>query len=260
MYTRASAPVKFTGHCMRQYTSETKRLISGRLPELVRIAEVRSKAEERRRQSESENAASNAGMLEWIRTELWGMAYDARGTVVERYLRSRGITVIPDILGFVPSYGPDRLPAMLAPFGIAGEPEPGTYEININAIVGTHATLLTPNGRKAPVDRSNRVLGRGHDAPLMLVPPNDGLGLIVTEGIEDALSAHQVTGLGAWAAGSAGQLPGLARHVPDWIETVTIVEDDNPAGRAGCRALGDALERRGIEVRIERGRRAYAAA
>lgn len=41
------------------------------------------------------------------------------------------------------------------------------------------------------------MIGRSKGAPIVLAPLNDLLGLIVTEGIEDALSAHQATGLGA---------------------------------------------------------------
>jgi hypothetical protein len=228
----------------------------------ARIAEARQRAEDEQRRRHAEDAERNAHTIEWIRESLWGWSYPARGTVVETYLRSRSITVLPEIISYVPAYGPDRLPAMLVPFGVASEPEPGRYEIEPEAIVGAHVTLLDRDGRKA-VDREGRtkiILGRGHDAPLMLVPPNDGLGLVITEGIEDALSFHQTTGLGAWAAGTANRLPGLARHVPDWIECVTLIEDGNNAGQAGCKVLAIAFYKRGIEVRIERGRAADAAA
>ena len=183
------------------------------------------------------------------------MTYSARGTVVETYLRRRGITVVPDILGYVPAYGQEKSPAMIMPFGIASEPEPGVYVIEPDAILGAHITLLTPDGQKA-VDAKRRtkiILGRGHDVPLMLMPPNDGLALCIAEGIEDALRAHQRSGLGAWASGNAGRLPGLAHHLPDWIECITIIEDDNDAGRIGCKALATALHGRGIEIRMERG-------
>ena len=48
----------------------------------------------------------------------------------------------------------------------------------------------------------------------MLAPMNDLLGLAITEGVEDALSIHAATGLGAWAAGAASRLPALADAVP----------------------------------------------
>jgi hypothetical protein len=43
-------------------------------------------------------------------------------------------------------------------------------------------------------------------SPIVLAPPNDLLGSSITEGIEDALTMHEATGLGTWAAGSAARL------------------------------------------------------
>ena len=53
--------------------------------------------------------------------------------------------------------------------------------------------------------------------------------LIVAEGIEDSFSVSSATGLDAWAAGSAPVLPYLAATVPDWVEVVTLVVDDDKA-------------------------------
>ena len=47
------------------------------------------------------------------------------------------------------------------------------------------------------------MIGRSTGAPIVLAPLTDALGLAITEGIEDALSVHEATGLGVWAAGSA---------------------------------------------------------
>ena len=52
-----------------------------------------------------------------------------------------------------------------------------------------------------------KVLGAVKGSPLALVPPRDGLGFHIGEGIETVLSGHYATGLGAWAAGSATFLP-----------------------------------------------------
>jgi len=69
---------------------------------------------------------------------------------------------------------------------------------------GVHLTRLKPDGS----DRERTANGKimiGHSAgvPIILAPPNDLLGMAISEGIEDALSAHEATGLGAWAAGTA---------------------------------------------------------
>jgi putative NADH-flavin reductase len=74
--------------------------------------------------------------------------------------------------------------------------------------------------------------------------------LVVTEGIEDALSAHETTGLSAWAAGSASRMPTIVDGVPDWIECVTILADNDAAGRQHAAALASALRKRNAEIRL----------
>jgi hypothetical protein len=83
--------------------------------------------------------------------------------------------------------------------------------------------------------------------PLVLAPMGDGLGMAVTEGIEDALSVHQATGLGAWAAGGWPNLPGLVTAFGQLArrgglpESITILVDGDDDGRAGSLALAAAL-------------------
>jgi hypothetical protein len=70
---------------------------------------------------------------------------------------------------------------------------------------------------------------------------------VIAEGIEDALSLHQTTLLGAWASASAAFMPAMARSVPSWIECVTIeLHPDN--GQRFALKLADALRSAGIEV------------
>jgi hypothetical protein len=77
------------------------------------------------------------------------------------------------------------------------------------------------------------------------------MGLAICEGIEDALTAHQATGLAAWAAGAAGFMPKLADVVPVYIEATTIFAHSDNAGRNNARRLATALRERGTEVRTE---------
>lgn len=199
--------------------------------------------------------STDAGQLAKARAA-WARSVPFQGTPVEPYLRGRAITCpLPATLrGLPPRHG--REPgAMIAPFGLATEPEPGVLAISLDAVQGVHMTFVEADGRPAHIrigDQLQRkiTLGRNHDVPIMLAPPGDGLGLVIAEGIEDALSVHQATGLGAWAAGSAGRLPKIARHVPDYIDRVTLIEDDNDRGRRGCAGLAAALHARGIEVLI----------
>jgi hypothetical protein len=207
--------------------------------------------ERRQEEADKNEAWERARLLEYAR-ELYAAGERAGGTIVETYLRSRGITCVPDTTRLVEHRG---IPAMCTPFGIPTEPAPGRLRIRAERIGGVHLTFLRADGSGKVKDakgRSKIMIGRGHDFPLVLAPVNDVGGLCIAEGIEDALTVHLLTGLGAWAAGAASLLPRIARHVPRYVEAVTIVEDDNEAGRSGCRVLAEALHERGFEVLIER--------
>jgi Toprim domain len=96
------------------------------------------------------------------------------------------------------------------------------------------------------------MVGNSAGWPIVLAPPNDGLGLAITEGIEDGLSAHEATDGAAWAAGCAARLPTLADVVPAYFEAVTIFADDDASGQRGARELADRLIRRGnLDVFLE---------
>ena len=103
---------------------------------------------------------------------------------------------------------------MIAAFALVEEREPGVVGMprNVDAV---HLTLLKPDGSgKADVEPNKIMVGSPGARPIVLAPPNDLLALAVTEGIEDALSAHASTGLGAWAAGAAGRMLKLADVIP----------------------------------------------
>ena len=141
---------------------------------------------------------------------LWGLSQPIARTPAERYLReARGITgELPATLRFLPPRD-EHPPTLIAPFGFPDEPEPGVLRIAPPAIKGVHLTQLLPDGSgKADVKPNKTTRGRGHSMPIVLAPVNDGLGLAITEGIEDALSVHLATGLGAWAAERLVDYPG----------------------------------------------------
>jgi hypothetical protein len=140
-------------------------------------------------------------------------------------------------------------PAMIAAIGIARETEPGILTIDDSEIRGVHLTRLKYDGSgKAEIDSPKIMIGASIGSPIVLAPPNDLLGLVITEGIEDALSVFQATGLGVWAAGSASRMPALAESVPDYIDCVTIVADSDQAGQTNASKLAEALDARGIET------------
>jgi Toprim domain len=117
-----------------------------------------------------------------------------------------------------------------------------------------HLTRLTADGDKAPDAYGNAkiMLGTCKGAPITISPPNDLVGMAVTEGIEDGLSVYQATGLGTWAAGTAGFMPALAPLVAGYIEVVTIYAHDDKAGRENAITPARALKARGIEVLMQR--------
>jgi hypothetical protein len=210
------------------------------------IERARAEADKRERAS----AAERLSKARW----LWSTRKPIRGTIAETYLRqARGYRgPLPATLGYLAPRG-EHGPAMIAAFGLATEPEPAELAIAGDDIRGIHITRLKPDGSgKAGSERDKIMLAASIGWPIVLAPPNDLLGLAIAEGIEDALSAHQATGLGAWAAGSASRLPALADVVPWYIEAITIFRDDDEAGRRHADELADRLIARGTvrEVRV----------
>ena len=182
---------------------------------------------------------------------LWRRARPIAGTIAETYLRSRGITcTLPPTLRFLPSARHDRHPAMIAAFGLAEEPSPGRVALRDEAITGVHLTLLKPDGSgKADADPNKLMIGHSIGSPIVLAPPNDLLALALVEGIEDGLSLHQGTGVGAWAAGAAGRFAALADAVPAAVDLVHVGADGDDAGEAGARSALAVFRARRIPAR-----------
>ncbi|MGY8682460.1 toprim domain-containing protein [Bradyrhizobium sp. UFLA05-153] len=208
----------------------------------------REKARRARKAREAAELREQRRKASW----LWSNRQPIAGTIAEMYLReARGITCpLPPTLGFLPPRKAEHRPAMIAAFALADEIEPGVLgqPRNVEAV---HLTLLKPDGSgKAEVEKSKIIVGSA-SLPIVLAPPNDLLGLAITEGIEEALSVHQATGLGAWAAGSASRLPALAAAIPTYVECVTVIVDDDKAGRHHASTLAAALRDRHIEIVLE---------
>jgi len=185
---------------------------------------------------------------------LWAHRHPITGSPAEAYLRARGITCqLPPTPGYLPPRKPEHPPAMIAAFALVDEPEPGILGVPRD-VQSVHLTLLKPDGSgKADVPKPKIVVGSPCGLPIVLAPPNDLLALAIVEGIEDALSLHQALGIGAWAAYSAGAMPGLADLIPSCIETVTIEMHPDKAGQDGAAELNKRLRRRGVEVFLRGG-------
>jgi hypothetical protein len=156
---------------------------------------------------------------------------------------------IPPTLGYLPPNS-KYPPAMIAAFGFCEEIEPGA--IDPPAIVaGVHITRLTPDGGKAPIDSAKIMLGAMSGLPIVLAPVNDGLGLAITEGIEDGLSVFEETGLGVWAAGSAGNMPKIAAALPPYVECATIFAHRDKTGMGFAKEAARLIAVMGVEVHIK---------
>jgi hypothetical protein len=217
--------------------------------DLAALERAKAKAAERQRI----DAAESQKKTRW----LWSQRRPILGSIAETYLRTcRGYRGrLPVTLGFLPARG-DHCPAMVAAFGMARETLPGELVIDDAAVTGIHITKLKPDGSdKRGTEADKLTIGMANTSPIWLAPINDDLGLAITEGIEDALSVHAASGIGAWAAGTAGRLPAMADVVPDYVECVTIMVDADANGEKNSTELAQRLVARGIEVLMVAARR-----
>jgi hypothetical protein len=168
------------------------------------------------------------GRLTQIIDRIRAESTPSAGTVVEHYLRNRGIFRRPDTLLHHPALyhkeSGTKGPAMVA---------------LVDGAEAIHRTWIAPDGSgKAELDPARKSLGpvNGHAVHLGLASSR----LIVGEGIETTLSALQLWGpsFDAWAALSTAGMAALT--VPDTITEVIIASDNDDAGR---KASGD-LQRR----------------
>jgi hypothetical protein len=206
----------------------------------------RAELARRMRQAElhhAEEAGKRRDKAAW----LWSQSRPIAGTIAEKYLAGRGITVVPPVLRFLPAWR-EHPAAMLAAFAVPDEPEPGAYSVAVPPSA-VHLTQIGPAGAKL----AKKMRGVTESWPIALVPPNDIGGMVVSEGIEDALSLHQATGLGAWAAGAAGRLPKLAPLIASlpYLEFLMVAVDSDSAGRRGALELASELRHlRGASLEV----------
>ena len=194
---------------------------------------------------ETSKSTSDLAALLWRRSE------PILGTLGAAYLRAhRGFAcALPCTMRFLPARG--RHPGtLISAFATPRETEPGTMSMDGVEVRGVHLIRIAPDGAKL----EKRMLGTTGGLPLAMVPWTEtGRSLVLAEGPEDALSGHEATRAAAWAGGSAAHMAKLAPMVPSWVETITIVEDDNDAGRKATRTLAKALTARGFEVIVTEG-------
>ena len=176
---------------------------------------------------------------------LFAMSEPIARTLVETYLRNRGITALHEdgALRFHPRcyYRPDEdaptetWPAMIA----------RVTDLD-GRMTGAHRTWLDPSGRgKAPIDTPRRAMGDLLGNAVRFGVANDVLA--AGEGIETMLSLRCVLPtLPMAAALSANHL--AAMLLPLTLRRLYIAGDDDAAGDAAVTALTERAEAAGIET------------
>lgn len=192
----------------------------------------------------------NSALAAWLGSRREPITENCPAGLYLRETRGHG-GPIPATLCYLPANG-KHPPAMIAAFGFCDELEPGVIDPPSN-VAAVHLTRLTPDGRKAPIDPVKIMVGAMSGLPIVLAPVNDGLGLAITEGIEDGLSVFAETGLGVWAAGSAGNMPKIAAAIPRYVECVTVFAHRDEAGFRGGKEAARLIAETGVEVHL-RGR------
>ena len=176
---------------------------------------------------------------------LLAMSQPITGTVVEKYLRRRGITALHETgsLRFHPrcyhqpdKYSPTEIwPAMIA----------AVTDLDGN-ITGAHRTWLDPSGRdKAPIETPRRALGHllGNAVRFGVA----GEVFAAGEGIETILSLRCIVPImpmvAALSAAHLGQL-----QLPETLRRLYVARDDDPAGDSAMATLLDRAQEAGIEA------------
>lgn len=157
--------------------------------------------------------------------QIWREAQKpAAGTLVETYLRARGIRLaVPASLAFAPHLrhgGGAMGPALVA-----------AIQDGEGHIVAVQRTWLLPDGSgKAALDPPKATLGPMKDGALRLAHAGETLGL--AEGLETALSAMQLFMLPVWATLGAARM----KHVklPAHVKRVVLFRDPGERGKAAA--------------------------
>lgn len=162
----------------------------------------------------------------------------APGTIVEHYLRGRGITLpVPPTLRYAMLWhAPSRrhLPAMVA-----------SVQSATGDVVAVHRTFVEPSS----VTRIDKMmLGPTRGAGVRLAAAGDELA--IAEGIESGLAYQQMTGRPTWATLSAPGLRAIELPPLPIAARIVIAADHDPVGLEAAGALARRLYLEGRRVRI----------
>lgn len=174
---------------------------------------------------------------------IWRESVCVEGTIVEIYLRSRGIQgAIPPTLRFHPSlfhHSRTYHPAMVA--AVTRWPS--------RSVVGIHRTYLTADGSgKAPLSPNKMMFGSIKGGAVRLSPI--GTKLVLAEGIETALSCLYATNIPTWSCLSTSGMMDVVVPPLDITSEIIICADGDAAGQKAADTLAKRLNGAGYNVRI----------
>jgi putative DNA primase/helicase len=207
-------------------------------------AEAEARAKQRQReQADAEQAQHDKAH------KLWKMSRPAAGSIVATYLRARGYSgIIPPTIRYLPARD-SFAPAMIAAYAQPDEAEP--YELaRPKGVRAVHLTKIKPDGSDRLRETGGKItVGRPLGLPIALSCIGDGLSLVITEGIEDALAFIAAGFQGAWAAGSAPFFPALAEHIPGYVTSIIIEVHPDEAAQNFTARLQTLLAERPVRPR-----------
>jgi putative DNA primase/helicase len=194
------------------------------------------------RQRPPQVVVNNSGNVEFA-LKIWRNSVPADDTLVEKYLRSRAITLRPLALT-LRFYGALRH----APSGSVW-PAMVALVTRDQERLGIHRTYLMRDGSgKAPIEPQKMTLGAVRGGCVRLGPEAEHI--LVTEGIETALSVMQVMNVTAWAALSANGIANL--QLPPTVREVTICVDGDEVSEHAAAQASRRWLLQGLQVRIAR--------
>jgi hypothetical protein len=194
--------------------------------------------------------------------DAWDGATPAAGSLVESYLRNRGITSPPQatirFLERQRNWSDDRIYAAMIALvqRVPGEDDHADLDGAASLIdAGAHFTFLEEGELddkvvKAAIDASKLTLGQLRHGGVWLSPfEKIAKQLAVADGIETALSVMQITKLPTVAALSAAGMQSL--RWPPQVRQLSIAADNDEAGLKVAKVLLERALRAGLQAQIK---------
>jgi hypothetical protein len=220
---------------------------------LTRQEELRAKAEADAAARLQVEAQKRADMEAWL-NRLYASGRPDDDGMMRRYFATRGARgEIHASAHYLPGRGPDNPASILTPFGEWDWSKATGWQPPVANIPALHRIFIKAEGNRVVkatklingVPKSKVMYGSVAGQPMMLFPPNEERRLIICEGVETGVRAHQMFGGEVWAAGAASNLRNLAPLVFPGIEEVWVFADNDEGGEGliEARRLVDALRK-----------------